>query len=119
MTTLLVYFEPSELVDFIKFIAHMAHKIGVRCFRISLLIQLPNNVQEPMRDVVDQVIAPLTNHVTALLAQPITGTDDKVTRLETKKEFLNFLNSIMTTRLGGILVSESEDLKSTSPRQVD
>jgi exportin-T len=61
-----------------------------------------------MRDVVDQLIAPLTNHVTASLAQPITGTDDKVTRLETKKEFLNLLNSIMTTRLGGTLVSESE-----------
>jgi len=32
MTTLLVYFEPSELVDFIKFVAHMSHKIGVRRF---------------------------------------------------------------------------------------
>lgn len=64
-----------------------------------------------MRDVVDQMIAPLTNHVTASLAQPITGTDDKVTRLETKKEFLNFLNSVMTTRIGGIFVSESEQLK--------
>lgn len=111
MTTLLVYFEPSELVDFIKFISHMAHKIGVRYFDISLVFQLTNNIQEPMRDVADQLIAPLTNHVTVLLAQPITGTDgtdDKVTRLETKKEFLNFLNSIMTTRLGGIFVSERE-----------
>lgn len=107
MTTLLVYFEPSELVDFIKFVAHMAHKIGVCYFRFFSQLT-PNNIQEPMRDVVDQLIAPLTNHVTTLLAQPITGTDDKVTRLETKKEFLNLLNSIMTTRLGGNFVSESE-----------
>jgi exportin-T len=112
MTTLLIYFEPSELVDFIKFVAHMAHKIGVCSFHNSPE-QLTNYLQGPMRDVLDQMIAPLTNHVTTLLAHPITGTDDKVTRWETKKEFLNFLNSVMTTRLGVILVSESESLKLT------
>jgi exportin-T len=50
-------------------------------------------------------MAPLASHVSNLISQPITGTDDKMNRIDTKKAYLNFLNTIMTSNLGAVFVS--------------
>ncbi|KAF8227304.1 ARM repeat-containing protein [Tricholoma matsutake] len=89
MSNLLAHFEPSELVDFMNF--------------ISLLIR---KLQKDMFDVLDQLIGPLSAHITAFLSQPVSGTDDERSQIDTKKAYLALLNSIMTAKLDGIFTSD-------------
>lgn len=63
-----------------------------------------------MFDVLDQLIGPLNAHITVLFSQPVTGTDDAVTLLDTKRAYLALLNSIMSSKLHGIFISEREYL---------
>ncbi|KDR76202.1 hypothetical protein GALMADRAFT_247461 [Galerina marginata CBS 339.88] len=89
MSNLLTHFEPSELVDFMNFIGLLIHKL-----------------QNDMFDVLDQLIGPLSAHITTLLSQPITGTDDQRAHVETKKAYLALLNNIMASKLQGIFISD-------------
>jgi exportin-T len=59
-----------------------------------------------MFEVLDELIAPLNTHVTALLSQPVTGTDDGVVLADTKKAYLALLNSIMSSKLQDIFLSD-------------
>ncbi|KIM27530.1 hypothetical protein M408DRAFT_329975 [Serendipita vermifera MAFF 305830] len=90
MGSLLAHFDSSEFVDFIGFISHMTHKL-----------------QAQFTAVLEEVFAPLTTHVSSVIAKPITGTDDKVVHVDTKKAFLSFLSTIMSSNLGGIIVSQN------------
>ncbi|TFK40342.1 KapM protein [Crucibulum laeve] len=89
MSNLLTHFEPSELVDFMNFIGLLIHKL-----------------QKDMFDVLDQLIGPLSTHITALLSRPISGTDDQRAHVETKKAYLALLNNVMASKLQGIFTSE-------------
>lgn len=60
-----------------------------------------------MFDVLDQLVGPLSARIMDLLSQPVTGTDDKLTHVDTKKAYLAFLNNIMVNKLHGVFVSES------------
>ena len=62
--------------------------------------------QNDMFGVLDELIGPLSSHITQLLSQPVTGTDDQVTHVDTKKAYLALLNSIMTSKLHEIFISE-------------
>lgn len=59
-----------------------------------------------MFDVLDQLIGPLGAHITTLMSQPISGTDDERAQIDTKKAYLAILNSIMASRLHGIFTSD-------------
>ena len=59
-----------------------------------------------MYDVLDQLIGPLSTHISALLSQPISGTDDQRAHIETKKAYLALLNNIMASQLQPIFISE-------------
>ena len=59
-----------------------------------------------MFDVLDELIGPLNMHISTLLSQPISGTDDQRTHLDTKRAYLSLLNAIMTGRLDGVFTSE-------------
>jgi exportin-T len=59
-----------------------------------------------MYNVLDELTSPLTSHVSQLLSQPATGTDDAVTHGETKRAFLGLLNSIMASKLQGVFLSD-------------
>lgn len=61
-----------------------------------------------MFEVLDKLIGPLSSHITALLSQAVTGTDDEVTHSDTKKAYLALLNNIMVSKLQGIFISERE-----------
>ncbi|KAJ7170663.1 armadillo-type protein [Mycena crocata] len=89
MANLLTQFEPSELVDFLNFIGLLIHKLQTDLF-----------------NVLDELISPLSAHITGLLTQPISGTDDQRVHLETMKAFLALLNSVLASKLQGIFVSE-------------
>jgi exportin-T len=107
MANLLAHFEPSELVDFMNFIGLLIHKLQVRLsfFTKDLtLIYLQSQID--MFEVLDQLIGPLSTHITALLSQPVAGTDDQVTHIDTKKVYLALLNNIMASKLQAIFISE-------------
>ena len=59
-----------------------------------------------MLTVLDELVSPLITHVSQLLSQPATGTDDAVTHGDTKKAFLGLLNSIMSAKLERVFLSE-------------
>ena len=63
-----------------------------------------------MLDVLDELIGPLSAHINGILAQPVTGTDDQVTHVDTKKAYLALLNSIVASKLHTVLISERESL---------
>lgn len=63
-------------------------------------------IQNDMFGVLDELIGPLSSHITQLLSQPVTGTDDQVTHVDTKKAYLTLLNNIMASRLHDIFISE-------------
>ncbi|KAG8854340.1 pre-tRNA nuclear export protein [Serendipita sp. 405] len=89
MASLLSHFEPTEFVDFIGFLSHMTHKL-----------------HEQLRGVLDEILMPLTTHISTVISQFVTGTDDSVARMDTKKAYLTFLNTIMSSHLGSIFVSQ-------------
>ncbi|KAF5342683.1 hypothetical protein D9611_001870 [Ephemerocybe angulata] len=89
MNNLLAHFEPSELVDFMNFIGLLIHKL-----------------QNDMFDVLDKLIGPLNAHITVLLSQAASGTDEMRAQSETKKAFLNLLIAIISSKLEGIFTSE-------------
>ena len=61
-----------------------------------------------MFDVLDQLIGPLNAHISGLLVQPVSGTDDELARADTKKAYLALLNQVVSSGLQGIFVSERE-----------
>ncbi|KAF8632204.1 hypothetical protein AX15_001968 [Amanita polypyramis BW_CC] len=89
MGTLLAHFEPTELVDFMNLIGLSIHKL-----------------QKDMFDVLDQLVDPLNMHISSLLSQPISGTDDQRAHIETKRAYLGLLNAIMISRLEGVFTSD-------------
>ncbi|TBU33297.1 ARM repeat-containing protein [Dichomitus squalens] len=89
MANLLAHFEPTELIDFMNFIGLSIHKL-----------------QEDMSDVLDQLVGPLSAHINGILAQPVTGTDDQVTQVDTKRAYLGLLISILSSKLHAVFISD-------------
>jgi len=63
-----------------------------------------------MFQVLDELISPLTAHISQLLAQPTSGTDDALTHGESKKGYLSLLSGIMSSKLQGVFLSERMQL---------
>jgi len=89
MVNLLAHFEGSELVDFINFVNLLVHKL-----------------QQDLFNVLDELIGPLNAHVTNLMFQPATGTDDILTHSESKRAYLTLLNNIVSSKLAGVFLSD-------------
>ncbi|KAH7884716.1 armadillo-type protein [Phlebopus sp. FC_14] len=89
MANLLAHFEPSELVDFMNFIGLLIHKL-----------------QKDLFDVLDELLGPLNSHIAQLLSQPVSGTDDSLTRADTKRAYLTLLTNIISSDLHNIFISE-------------
>ncbi|TFK47820.1 ARM repeat-containing protein [Heliocybe sulcata] len=89
MANLLAHFELSELVDFMNFIGLLVHKLQLEIF-----------------DVLDQLIGPLSERIMEVLSQPVTGTDDQVAQTDTKRAYLNLLNTIVASSVHGVFISE-------------
>ncbi|KAG1795936.1 uncharacterized protein HD556DRAFT_1441766 [Suillus plorans] len=89
MANLLAQFESSELVDFMNFIGLLIHKL-----------------QSELFNVLDELIGPLSAHITHLLNQPVTDTDDSVEHAETKRTYLTLLTNVMSSDLHDIFISD-------------
>jgi exportin-T len=105
MANLLTQFEPSELVDFLNFIGLLIHKLQVRWKFLVDPLSL-TNLQSDLFNVLDELISPLSVHITGLLTQPISGTDDQRVHFETKKAYIALLNNILASKLQTIFISE-------------
>lgn len=66
-----------------------------------------------MFDVLDELVGPLTTHISATLSQPISGSDDQRAHVETKKAYLALLTSIVVARLQGVFISSSKWIMSS------
>ena len=55
--------------------------------------------------MLDQLIGPLSAHINGILSQPVTGTDDQVMHVDTKRAYITLLNNIMASKLHGIFTS--------------
>ncbi|SJL09633.1 probable Exportin-T [Armillaria ostoyae] len=89
MSNLLVHFQPTELVDFVNFIGLLIYKL-----------------QNDVFAVLDELIGPLSGHIGNILRQPISDPDDQRAHLETKKAYLALLNSVVSSKLQRVLISE-------------
>lgn len=65
-------------------------------------------MQKDMFNVVDELLGPLNAHISSLLSQPVTGTDDGVTHVETKRSYLGLLTGVISSGLQGVFISERE-----------
>ncbi|KAF8526317.1 ARM repeat-containing protein [Hysterangium stoloniferum] len=88
MGSLLVHFDSGELVEFVRFIGHLIHKL-----------------QDQILDVLDQLITPLSTHIFSVLAAPSETSSERQLHLETKKEYLNLLNNIISSKQHVVLTS--------------
>lgn len=59
-----------------------------------------------MFDVLDKLIGPLSAHITALLSQAASGTDEMRAQSDTKKAYLGLLVVIVSSQLEGVFTSE-------------
>jgi exportin-T len=59
-----------------------------------------------MFDVLDKLIGPLNAHITAMLSQTPSGTDEMRSQSDTKKAYLNLLIVVVSSKLEGIFTSE-------------
>ncbi|KAF7330559.1 Exportin-T [Mycena venus] len=66
--------------------------------------------QTPERSIYcpDELISPLSAHITGLLTQPVSGTDDQRAHFETKKAYLALLNNVLASKLQTVFISEPE-----------
>ncbi|KAF5377324.1 hypothetical protein D9757_008003 [Collybiopsis confluens] len=92
MGNLLVHFEPTELVDFMNFIG-------------LLIFKLQAQLQDDMFDVLDELVSPLTSHISTTLSQPISGSDEQIAHWDTKKAYLALSTSVISARLQGVFIS--------------
>lgn len=94
-----------------NFIGQLVHRLQVGftfALRYDTIADDLGLLQEDLFDVLDQLIGPLIVHTNGVLAQPVTGTDDQVTHMDTKRAYLTLLNSIMSSKLYGVFTSERE-----------
>jgi exportin-T len=66
--------------------------------------------QSELFNVLDELIGPLSAHITQLLNQPVTGTDDSVEHAETKRAYLTLLTNVMSSDLHDIFISDRKFL---------
>ena len=59
-----------------------------------------------MFHVLDELLGPLNAHIAQLLSQPVTGTDDSLAHVDTKRSYLVLLNNVISSDLHDVFISE-------------
>ena len=78
---------------------------------LRLLAQLVYGFKTQIYDTLNQLLSPLLDRIFAALSQPAQGTDDILQLGELRREYLNFLNVVLSNRLEGTLVSPANQSK--------
>lgn len=63
----------------------------------------------------DQLLGPLSQHITGIMSQEASGTDDKLAQGEIKRAYLTLINNLLSSKLAGIFIS---DRQSSSPPSI-
>ncbi|EWC43484.1 hypothetical protein DRE_07516 [Drechslerella stenobrocha 248] len=74
---------------------------------LRLLDQLIHGFKKDLYDYLDRLLTPLCSKVFQITTQPTTGTDDQLETAELKREYLNFLFTVLNNDLSGIFVSSA------------
>ncbi|KAF3937224.1 Exportin-T [Dactylella cylindrospora] len=72
---------------------------------LRLLDQLIHGFKKDLYDYLDQLLTPLCSKVFQITTQPITGTDDQLETAELKREYLNFLFTVLNNDLSTVFIS--------------
>ncbi|KAI9726575.1 MAG: pre-tRNA nuclear export protein [Chrysothrix sp. TS-e1954] len=72
---------------------------------LRLLIQVIFGFKMQIYDVCDTLLGPLLHKVFACFSEPLNGTDDNIQLGEVRREYLNFLSSLLNNGLASVLVS--------------
>ncbi|KAH6624542.1 armadillo-type protein [Chaetomium sp. MPI-SDFR-AT-0129] len=72
---------------------------------LRLLEQVVYNFKGEIYNILDVLLTPLLQRVFAGLSEPITGTDDEIQLSELRREYVSFVQVILTNDLGGVLIS--------------
>ncbi|KAG9047337.1 pre-tRNA nuclear export protein [Tulasnella sp. UAMH 9824] len=81
--------DPSEIVELLSFLGLVFHR----------------HLGAEVIDMLDQLLLPLTTKVSAVITQPVDGTDAQQANAETKKAYLDFILSIATGPLVTVFIS--------------
>ncbi len=63
-------------------------------------------MQNDVYEMLDSLLTPLLNHLFQSLSEPVSGTDDELRLTELRREYLNFLLTIINNNLSQVLVSQ-------------
>ncbi|KAJ2906782.1 hypothetical protein MKZ38_010773 [Zalerion maritima] len=74
---------------------------------LRLLDQVVYGFKSEIYSFLDILLTPLLERVFGGLSEPATGTDDEVQLAELRREYLSFLNVILSYKLEGVLISET------------
>ena len=82
-------FQPTELVDFLGFLALLMHRLKKNTF-----------------ETMDMLLLPLLSRIFAVLRQPATGTDDIVTHRRLQEAYLGFFTALMNSNLETVFITD-------------
>lgn len=74
---------------------------------LRLLEQVVFNFKSEIYDILNVLLSPLLQRIFEGLSQPATGTDDDIQLGELRREYIHFIQIILSNDLGGVLVSET------------
>lgn len=79
---------------------------------LALFLRLQDQVifgfKTEMYGILDTLLTPFLQHVFAGFTDPVKGTDDEIQLAELKREYLNFLNIILSNELGAVIISSGK-----------
>lgn len=59
--------------------------------------------------MLDELLGPLNTHIAQLLSQPVSGTDDTLAHVDTKRSYLALLTNVISSDLHNVFISDRED----------
>ncbi|KAI9902511.1 hypothetical protein N3K66_001863 [Trichothecium roseum] len=74
---------------------------------LRTLDQVVFGFKSEIYNVLDMLLTPLLQRIYTGLAEPIVGTDDEIQLAELRREYLSFIQIILSNGLDGVLVSEA------------
>jgi exportin-T len=72
---------------------------------LKVLDQVIFTFKSDIAGILDTLLTPLLQRVFTAFAEPVSGTDDQIQLAELRREYLNFINALLTHNLGSVLVS--------------
>ncbi|KAL2271852.1 hypothetical protein VTJ83DRAFT_1223 [Remersonia thermophila] len=87
-------------------LSHSSSKDEMAMF-LRLLEQVVFNFKGEIYNILDLLLTPLLQRVFGGLSEPVSGTDDEIQLQELRREFVSFIQVILSNDLGGVLVSAS------------